>query len=447
MNIVVIGMGEVGKHIASFLSTEKHNVTIIDSSEQSLAEAENIVDALALCAQGGSVKALRKANVGEADLVISVTDNDEVNMLAAHSASSLGARKTIARVSSREYLDGEFGFYHNLLGIDLVISPQVLASLEIVKLINSMGALQVKYFADNKVEMVRLAVKEQLKILGSKLKNIKLPENTLIAGIHRDGRLLIPSGEDELLLNDDVYLIGRTEQITKAEKTFGEKYKTEVKNVIICGGGEIGFSVAKALAGKELKLTLIERDKGRCMELSQLLSDVIIINGDGTDPHLLDEVSADEADVFVSVVSQGEEVNLLSGLLAKDMGARKTIVLVHKPAYQELYKRLGIDATVSPRLIAAEQILKYVRSGEVVSVSLIEEGAGEILEFVASENSRIVKGPLKSVKVPRGALIGAVVGPDGVVVPHGETRILPDSTVIAITLPDKRAQVEKLFRK
>lgn len=447
MNIVVIGMGEVGKHIASFLATEKHNVTIIDQNQSNLSEAENLIDALALCAQGGSVKALRKANVGEADLVISVTDNDEVNMLAAHTARSLGARKTIARVGGQEYLDGESGFYHNLLGIDLVISPQVLASLEIVKLINSMGALQVKYFADNKVEMIRLAVKEQLKVLGSKLKNIKLPDNTLIAGIHRDDRLIIPSGEDELLLNDDVYLIGRTEQIAKAEKIFGEKYKSEAKNVIICGGGEIGMSVARSLSGSELKLTLIDRDKKRCMELSQQLSDVIIINGDGTDPSLLEEVSADEADVFVSVVSQGEEVNLLTGLLAKDVGTRKTIVLVHKPAYQDLYERLGIDATVSPRLIAADQILKYVRSGEVVSVSVIEDGAGEILEFITSDSSRIVGKPLRDVKVPRGALIGAVVGPNGVTVPHGDTVILPDSTVIALTLPGKRKQVENLFRK
>jgi trk system potassium uptake protein TrkA len=295
--------------------------------------------------------------------------------------------------------------------------------------------------------MVRLAVKEQLKILGSRLKNIKLPENTLIAGIRRDERLIIPSGEDELLLNDDVYVIGRTEQIPKAEKIFGEKYHSDVKNVVICGGGEIGFSVAQSLSGRELKLTLIERNKSRCLELSKALSsDVIIVNGDGTDPSLLDEVSADQADVFVSVVSHGEEVNLLTGLLAKRIGARKTIVLVHRPAYQELYERLGIDATVSPRLIAADQILKYVRSGEVVSVSVLEDGQGEILEFIASERSRVVGRPLKDVRIPRGSLIGVVAGPDGVAVPHGETVILPDSTVIAITVPDKRKQVEKLFR-
>ena len=447
MNIVVIGMGEVGKHIASYLATEKHNVTIIDSSQNNLNEAESVIDALALCAQGGSPRALRKANVSEADLVISVTDNDEVNIVAAHTARALGARKTIARVSSREYLDGEAGFYHNLLGIDLVISPQVLASLEIVKLINSMGALKIEYFADNKIEMVRLAVKEQLKILGAKLADIKMPDNTLIAAIHRDGRLLIPSGTDELLLNDDVYLIGRTEQIPKAEKLFGTKFQSEARNVIICGGGEIGLSVAKALAGLELQITIIERDKQRCMELSQRLSDVMIINGDGTDVNLLEEVNAGQADVFVSVVSEGEEVNLLSGLLAKELGTKKTVVLVHKPAYQELYERLGIDATVAPRLIAADQVLKYVRGGEIVSVSVLEEGAGEILEFVATENSTIVGKPLKDVKIPRGVLLGAVSGPDGVVVPRGDTVIKPDSTAIVFTLPDKRSKVEKLFRK
>jgi len=446
MNIIVIGMGEVGKHIAGFLASEDHDVTIVDANPQALSGAEEKMDVMALEGQGGSLKTLKRAEAHKADLVIAVTDDDEANLLAAFGAKSLGAKRTIARVSSRDYLDGESGLYHDLMGVDLVICPPILSGTEISKLVRSFGAVFVENFAQNRVELIQLALNEQLKVVGQKLKDISMPNNTLIAAINRDGKMIIPSGDDEILLNDEVLVIGRIESIPDVENFFGKKHRGKANKVIILGGGEIGFSVVKSLMGEDLEITLIDKDSDRCKFLSETLSNVLVINGDGTDMSVLEEVKIQDCDVFISAVSEGEEINLLSGLLAKQMGAQKSVVLADKPDYKVLYEQLGIDAVVSPRLVAANQIMKYVRAGTVVSVTILEEGNGEILEIVAPPTARIVKKPLMELSFPKGAVIGAVAGPDGVMIPKGSDTIPANSTVIIFTTPQARRQVERLFK-
>lgn len=446
MNIIVIGMGEVGKHIAGFLASEDHDVTIIDSDSRAVNSAKERMDVMALVGQGGSTKCLRQAEAEKADILIAVTDDDETNLLAAHGAKSLGAKKVIARVSSREYLDGDSGTYDDILGIDLVICPQILSAKEITKLVKSVGAVMVETFADNRVELIQLALNEQLKVVGKQLKDLAMPDDALVAAILRDGRLIIPSGEDEILLNDEVLVIGKIEAIPEVEELFGKKHRGKAEKVIIVGGGDIGFSVASALGGEEIEVTLIEKDADRCKFLSETLGKVLIVNGDGTDMSILEEEGVKECDVFISVVSEGEEVNLLTGLLAKQMGAHKCVVLANKPDYKDLYEHLGIDAVISPRLVAANQVMKFVRAGSVVSSTILEEGKGEILEVIAPSTSRIVKKPLVDLNLPRGVVIGAVVGPDGVMIPKGKDTVLPNSTVIVFTTPGNRKRVEKLFK-
>lgn len=446
MNIIVIGMGEVGKHIAGFLAAEEHDVTIIDSNPAAVDGAKERMDVMALVGQGGSTRCLKKAEAEKADILIAVTDDDESNLLAAHGAKSLGAKKTIARVSSREYFDGDSGIYEGILGIDLVISPQILSAIEITKLVKSVGAVMLETFADNRVELIQLALNEQLKVVGQKLKDLAIPDDTLVAAISRDDRLIIPSGEDEILLNDEVLVIGKIEAIPSVEELFGKKHRGKARRVVIIGGGEIGFSVASALTEEEIEVVLIEKDADRCKFLSEKLDDVLIIKGDGTDMSILEEVRVHECDVFISVVSEGEEINLLTGLLARKMGARKSVVLANRPDYKELYEHLGIDAVISPRLVAANQIMKYVRAGNVVSSTILEEGKGEILEIIALPTARIVKKPLMDLNIPKGVVIGAVVSADGVMIPKGKDTVSPDSTVIVFTTPGSRKRVEKLFK-
>lgn len=445
MNIVVVGMGEVGKHIALYLSKEKHNVTIIDSSSQALAEAEELMDVLALTGPGGSLATLRKAEAGKADLLIAVTDDEEVNLLSTYTAKQLGAKKVIARVSTQDYIEGETGFYHDVLGIDMVISPHLLAANEFLKQIRSIGAVMVENYAQNRIELIQLPLDEQLKAVGKKLKDLSMPRNSLVAAILRDDKLIVPSGEDELLLNDELFVIGQVDTIPQVENLFGKKKRGSARKVVIVGGGNIGFSIARSMQKESIDITLIERDKSICRKLSEELDNVLVVNGDGTDMHLLAELGISTCDALVSVVSHGEEINLLSGLIAKKLGARKAIVLVHKPAYQELYEQVGIDATVSPRLVAANQILKYVRRGEIIGVSILEGGKAEIIELVAREKSRAVGKPLKEVKFPKGAIVGALASEEGVIIPSGEDEIKPGTTVILFTTPSVRPKIEKLF--
>jgi trk system potassium uptake protein len=445
MNIVVVGMGEVGKHIALYLSNENHNVTIIDNSPAALAEAEETMDVLALAGPGGSLSTLKKAEVGKADLLIAVTDDEEVNLLCAYTAKQLGTKKVIARVSSQDYIEGQTGFYHNILGIEMVISPQVLAAIEFQKQIRSIGAVLVENYAENRIELIQLPLDEQLKVVGKRLQEISMPEGTLVAAILRSGNLIIPRGGDELLLNDEVFIIGKVSSIPKAEELFGKKKRGAARKVVIVGGGNIGFSIARSLEKDNIDVTIIERDKNICRRLSEELNNVLVVNGDGTNINLLKEIGVDKCDALVSVVSHGEEINLLSGLIAKKLGAQKAIVLVHRPSYQELYEQVGIDATVSPRLVTANQILKYVRQGEIIGVSVLEGGKAEIIELVAGEDSKAANKPLREIKFPQGAIVGALAGKSGVVIPTGNDEILPGMTVILITTPEARTKVERLF--
>jgi trk system potassium uptake protein TrkA len=294
--------------------------------------------------------------------------------------------------------------------------------------------------------MMQLPIKPEVPALGIALRDLETPPNVLVAAILRDDAILVPGGDDSVQEGDEVFLIGRTEDIGKAEALFGQKEETPFRKVVIVGGGDVGFNVASELEGSGHEVYLIEWDRKRCDELAEKLSDTEVIAGDGTNLALLQELNVQNADVFVTL-SRRDEINLMSALLAKELGVRKTIALVHRADYAAIYEHLGIDATVSPRRFAASQILKYVRAGEVLSVSVLEDGKGEALEIVVPDKAPIVGKPLHKVKIPRGAVIGAVAGPDGVIVPTGETVIAPGSTAIVFTTPDVRPRIEKFFKR
>ncbi len=447
MRAVIIGMGEVGKYIAAVLTDEKHDVTIVDVDAANLAKAEEKVDALALQGHGASMRTLRQANVDGADLLIAVTNRDEINLLAALMARQLGAHRTVARVTNRAYLaDDDRGYYHNLLGIDLIVSTQILVANEIHKLIKSFGAVAVENFADNQIELVEIPVTDEARAAGQPIRDLKLPDGCLLAALLRDEQVVLPGGADVVLPGDEVFLIGKIEQLREAEQLFGTGRQRGAHKVVIIGGGDIGYSVARLLERERLDVVLIDEESERCEELAHLLHRTVIINGDGTDLNLLREERVQHSDVFVAT-SGDDEVNLMSSLLAKNLGAEKTITLVNRPDYVPTYELLGIDATVSPRLFAANQILKYARQGEVVAVSLLAEGKAEILELVPQEESPIVDKPLRDVNFPHGALVAAVATDEGAVVPGAHHVIRAGNNVVVFTLPEARPAVERLFRK
>jgi trk system potassium uptake protein TrkA len=330
-------------------------------------------------------------------------------------------------VDSHDYLPGWQGAYHGILGIDLVISTRILAAIQVNKLIRSFGAVSVANFADDRVQMVQLPIGNN-DICNIPLKDLETPEEVLVAAILRGEELIIPSGLDSILPDDEVFIIGKTDKINSAESYFGKARTEGARSVVILGGGEIGFAVA------------------RCQQLSETLTEATILNGDGTDLELLEEEKIGDADVFVAA-SKRDEVNLMAGLLVRNLGVKKTIALVHRPDYIKIYEHLGLDATISPRRFAADQILKYVRAGRVVSVSEIANGQGEILEFVAPKKSKIIQNNLKNTGFPRGAVIGAIAGKQGILVPTGDDRVQPGDSVIIFSTPEVRSRVEKLFKQ
>lgn len=446
MDIIIIGMGEVGSHIASVLVGEGHSVTLVDRDIARLERAEERLDAATLVGHGGSLPLLRTAGAERADLFIAVTDHCELNLVACAQARSLGAKQTIARVMGEAYLELSAHRGANAFGIDLVINPTLQVAAEIRRLVRTDGAIAVKDFADRLIEMVQLPVSARAKVVGTPLKDLRLPPQTVVAAIFRDEDLIVPGGNDAIHAGDEVLVVGRTENTLEVERVFGARRSRFGRRALLVGGGDLGVQVARALEEDDFHVTLFERDRARCEQLARELDHTVVLHADGTNSAVLEEEGVASADVFLAV-SEEDELNLMASVLAKDLGAPRCIALVHRPDYASVCERLGIDATLSPRLTVAQQVLRYVRAGDVVSVTPVLDGRAEFVEFVASDQSRIAGKALHEAEFPRGAIVCAVLRPDGAFVPRGDDRIQSGDQVMVFLREETRAGVERLFKK
>jgi len=447
MNIIVAGMGVVGRHVASVLAGEKHNLILLDVDSDVLEAANEEIDAMTIQGNVVSERILRQAGVENCDLFIAVTDRDEVNLIGALRAKHLGAETAIARATDRVYFEGEHGLYADMFGIDLVINPKFLVAIEIHKLIRTRGAVAVEDFANNQIEMVQLPIDSTSKGTNRPLAEVRLPRDVMVAGIVRHGQLQIPSGGDDIKVGDEVICIGRVDEIPKVEQLFGLERRRDTRYVIIVGGGDIGLALARLLEADNVDVRIVDQDRSRCLELQELLHGrhTEILHGDGTSSQLLQELALQTCDVFVAV-SHEDEVNLMASLLAKELHARRCISLVHKPDYRHILKRLGIDSTLSPRVMVANEVLKHVRTQEVLSVTQIMGGQGEFLEFVVREGAAIAGRPLRETNFPHDARVCASFGDSGAHIARGDTILQPGDRVVAITTPHRRRDVEKKFK-
>ena len=447
MHIIIVGMGEVGRHISSVLVEEDHHVVIIDNDPEVLAHAEETLDAMVLKGHGANAKTLKTAGVHKTDLFIAVTSNCEVNMLAALRAKEMGAARTIARVSTPEYFEGGQGIISDVMGIDVVINPNALIALEMHKIVRSSSAIAVEDFADNRIEMIQFPLSAKSYGAGKILANLQMPENTLITALVReDGEIIVPGGRDELRAGDELLVVGRIEQIPKVEKLFGRKRSSYTKRVIIVGGSQVGAMLAEALVNDDVEVILMDKDMQRCRELSRELYHVTVINADGTNIHVLQEENVGEVDAFIAA-SGDDEVNLMAGLLARDQGAQRVLALVHKPSYGPISQHLGIDAPLSPRIEIAKQVLKLARSGQVVSVAPVLDGRGEFLELIVPDDAPAAGKEIKHIGFPDSANICGIVDRTGAHVPRGDDVLEANDRVIVFTKPENREAVEKFFRK
>jgi trk system potassium uptake protein TrkA len=444
MKVVVIGMGQVGLHVVGALEQEGHDVLAVDRNSEVLAELEQARDVGVFQGHGGSRKLLEQVGAGGADLVVAVTNNDEVNIVAGLIARELGAARTIVRVQAAHNSEPGSGIRRGMLGLDVTLNPRVLVAEEMARIARSHGALDVLGLLGDRVELVAVELPGDSRVLHKPLAQLQLPTQTLVAAVVRDRELFVPGGADVLLPGDRCWLLGRAGKLEPVQDRFcGGR---EAARVAVVGGGVIGNLLAQALAKSGIDTLLIEQNRKRAEQLAADLPDTVVLHGDGTDTGLLEEERVAEYDLFCAV-TELDEVNLMAALMAKRLGVRRTISLVHRPDYLEIYRTLGIDVALSPRLVACDHILRQVRRGQLKALTVLEDGQAEVLEFVAATSSRMTGTPLLRLNLPRGCIIGAIVKGSQVIVPRGSDVIEPGDAVLVLTTKAARPAVERLFQK
>ena len=445
MNFIIVGAGEVGYHLASRLSQEKMNVVVIEKDKEKVKRVIDTLDVQTIHGSGSSVEILKQAGVEDADMLIAVTNSDEVNMISCLVASAQSkVPMKIARIRNPEYAQdvGILGEKH--LNIDLAINPELEMVRTISRLVEIPDATDVVEFAEGRVRITGIKVDPHSYVIGKKLQNLDKENekhDIIIAAIFRDDKVIIPRGDDIIQENDLVYAVTEANKILTITNYFKEKER-RAQRVMILGGGEIAIELAQKFEKINIKTKIIEHNEQRCLEIAEKLEKTIVLRGDGTDRELLEEENIKDVDVFITI-SESEQTNILVSLLAKRLGAKKVISLINNLSYTSLVSNIGVDVVISPHLSAISRILQFIRKGKVLSVASFHKENAEAIEIVALETSDLVNKPLRDIKFPRGAIIGAVVREKEIIIPTGDTLILPDDRVIIFTLTSAIPSVEK----
>lgn len=443
MRIVIVGAGKVGYSLAQYLAQEDHEVIVIENDEERRVIVQNTLDVMTISGNGASPAMLLDPEIRKADLMVAVTDSDEVNMIACMAAKQAGINRTIARVRNQEYADKDKFKFNQSLGIDLTINPEMVTALEISRILLTPAALDVEDFADGRVRMFEVKIPYDSKLTNIPLFKLKLPSQTLVAGILRQDRMLIPHGSDVLLPHDCVFFVGEHSAIKKFEDRFTVR-KSKLERVMIIGAGRIGRHLAVLLEQAGISVKVIDKDRERCQELAGLLEDGLVLCGEGTDIDLLTEEGVGDADAVICLTDD-DKLNLLLALIAKHIGAAKTFVRVGRSDLISLMEKVGVDVVLSPRLLTAGVILRQVRRSDIVSISLLEGAKAEAMEIIVASTSPVANKKLKDAKLPRNCLIGSIVRGNQIIIPDGESQLKPGDRVIVFALPDTVATVVKLF--
>jgi len=438
MKVIIIGDGKVGHSLAENLSNEDNDVTIIDKNPEALRRSNENLDVMCIKGSGVSVSTLLEAGVKQADLLIAATTSDEINMVCCLMARRLGAARTIARIRDPEYAN-ELSLLKSELGLNMVINPEQAAADEVARVLRFPSAINVETLAKGKVELVDIRVTRDVPIIGMKLKDIPshVSYSILIGAVVRDNEVFIPNGDFSIQENDIIYIIGKPSSVFNFCNIIG-KCSRKVKNVMIVGGGRITYYLTSQLQEMGMKVKIIEYDRERCLELSELLPNTLIIHGDGTDEELLQSENISDMEAFISMTGKDEE-NLMSALLAMQNGVRKVIPKISRMNYATIIKNVGIDTVISPRLITTNHILKYVRGlknaagNTIESLYRIIDGKAEIVEFSASHTAKFLNTPIKRLKIVKDAIIGTIVRKNEIIIPHGNDTVKAGDKVIVIT--------------
>jgi trk system potassium uptake protein TrkA len=449
LNILIIGAGEIGYELADVLSGENHDVTVLDRSKQCIDTVNENLDVLCFEGNATSANDLVAAGVQETDILIAVTSIDEVNMIASLMSKKLGVDLVIARVRSSELSRPDAPLKPTELGIDVLIHPELSAAQEIVNLLKRESASDLVNLADNKMQLIGLRIEEDSPLAGTTMANYAQRYQGLtfrVVAISRQDQTLIPSGSHKIQTDDRVFILGKTENISAIIRTTG-KPDRRINKVMIAGGTPIGAMISYILSSekKRWNIKLIEPDHDRAVDLAKELDDVLVLQGNPTDTSLLTAEGITKTDAFISV-TQNEDSNIISCLMAKQMEVPKTVAIVSNPDYMQLSKNIGLDAAINQKASASDEIYRHVRKGRVISVKALQDINAEVLELQATDNSKIIEKPLQELKLPEGCMIGGILRKGSTIIATGSTEIKSGDRVILFCLPDAIDKVTKLFQ-
>ncbi len=451
MKIIILGAGQVGSSLANNLASEANDITVVDTDATLLHDLQDRLDLRTVAGEASYPDVLTRAGAEDADMIIAVTNSDETNIVACQVAHTLFRTPTkIARVRAQEYLLYPQLFTHNAMPVDVIISPEQLVTDYIFRLIQHPGALQVLDFSGGRVQLVAVRAYHGGPLVGQELRALRehMPGiQTRVAAIYRRGKAINPEGDTVVEVDDEVFFIAATKDI---RTVMGELRRLDkaVKRIIIAGGGNIGIRLAKALE-KQFQVKLIEHNKQRAEHISEVLENTIVLQGDAADGELLLEENIEQTDVFCALTND-DEANILSAMLAKRLGAKKVMSLINRAAYVDLVESGDIDIAISPPQATIGSLLAHVRRGDVVMVHSLRRGAAEAIEAIAHgdpHSSRVVGRMVEEIKLPPGTTIGAVVRGEEVLIAHHDTLIEAEDHVLLFVVDKKRIpEVERLFQ-
>lgn len=441
MKVIIVGAGKVGFSIAATLSEKNMDVVVIDTRGDRLNQVQEYLDVQTIQGNGASMSVLERAGIAESDLLVAVTELDELNMMTCFVGKSYGVKNAIARVRRPEYGELNKSVRREQLGIDLIINPELLAAQELGKLVLHPEAHEVEYYADGRVVMLGLKMPENAAILNAHLKDIKLPRPCVIAGIIRGDELIVPNGLSEIKAKDEIFLLAATKDMLDLEIFMGIR-KRAINNVAIFGGQLLGRYLAQffEMRRRKINVKLFEEDHQICHTLREELKRTVIINGSGKDINLMQDENIAEMDAVLAVNDE-DETNVMISIIAKHIGAKKVIAQIRRSDYVNMIENFGIDKAVSPRSLMVSTILHYINRGSVLNLKLLQNDMVQMNEVVLPKDSPHAEKALKQLHFPAQSVIGMILRGEDIIIPSGDDILLPGDRIFTFSAAARAQEV------
>ncbi len=446
MHIIIVGGGGVSYELARNLSEKDQDVVVIEKNEEKARRFKEALDVMVIEDNGANAAVLERADIKNADMLVAVTQSDEVNVIACMVAKQYEVPITVCRIRNPEYVGSSSVLTPQQLGIDVVINPERVAAMEISKMLHFPDASEIEYFNHGKVMMVGITVGKEADITDVPLRDLPINTDAVIVGIKDPkGKFIVPGGDDIVYPGNKIYLLGKSKTLKDVSSLLHHD-KKRISQVTIMGGGIIGVQLAQILENSKqnFDVKIIEKDMERCEELCRDLNRTLVLEGDATEIAMLEEEDTGKADAVVAVTGD-DRSNIVVALLARQFGVSKIICEVMRPHYVPVYSTLGIDSVINPRILAASQILRLTRKEDAVAFSLLQDENAEVVEIVLPENAKVANKKIANAQLPRGMVIGSIVRDEEVIVPRGDTMLLPGDHLIIFAVPKVSATLDRYF--